>query len=354
MITPKRAYFGIFVAFILRNPVAQSGAGGKLVFCLLTSFFFGTYPVFAQKSSTSAENSSTAIASGQSKVVVITGARFCYPLVQKWIDDYTRINPEAQIVIEARGSADPAKYDILVEVFEPDEIVKKNNQYIHVARYPVLPVANSKSRFAKVYADKGLNQDLIRQLYFHDAFADKEKEIEIKAPYTIYTRLQKAGAPIVFTRYFGFEQKDIKGKAIAGADEHLLKAILRDTTAVSYLPLPLIFDRGTGLPFQGLTVLPVDLTGNNRVNEDEKFYANAASVIRRLESEESKSIHNLPIGNVHLSINKTSASPESIEFLRWVISNGQKDIHDFGYLVPEPGRFELEKLDWLVTEKNKQ
>src|SRR6187455_1724823 len=46
------------------------------------------------------------------KYVVITGVRFAYPLVQKWIDDYNKENPDVQIIIESRGSADPAKYDI--------------------------------------------------------------------------------------------------------------------------------------------------------------------------------------------------------------------------------------------------
>ena len=48
------------------------------------------------------------------KYVVITGVRFAYPLVQKWIDDYNKENPDVQIIIESRGTADPAKYDLIV------------------------------------------------------------------------------------------------------------------------------------------------------------------------------------------------------------------------------------------------
>lgn len=273
----------------------------------------------------------------QGSVVIITGARFSYPLLQKWIDDYNKTNPDAQVIIESRGSADPAQYDVLAEVYDQDPSVKASREYIYVGRYAVLPVANSRSSFSKIYADKGLNKDLINQLFFHDTYSDR-KEQAVKAPFTVYTRLQKAGAPIVFTRHFGFEQKDIKGKAIAGSDENLLKALLRDSSAVTYLPLTLLYDHTSRKQVSGVTVLPVDANGNGRVNDDEKFYDNLDNVIQHLEG--SRDLKNIPVAYLHLSVDKENAKPEAIEFLRWVRVNGQKDLHDFGYLNPDENRDE--------------
>jgi phosphate transport system substrate-binding protein len=287
------------------------------------------------------------------KVVVVTGARFSYKLVQKWIDEYYKVNPNVQILIESRGSADPAKFDILAEVYEQEDEVRKSREYINVGRYAILPVATQNSAFAKIYTEKGLNTELISQVFFHDIFADKEKQKEVKAPFTVYTRLQKAGAPIVFTKYFGYEQKDIKGKAIAGSDEHLLKALLRDTTGVSYLPLPLIYDQQTKKPIAGLAVLPVDINGNGKVNDDEKFYDDLNTVISKLESEDAKDIKNIPIEYLHLSVDKQNASPEAIEFLKWVNENGQADLHEFGYLAPEAKRFEKEKFNEFASKRGK-
>ncbi len=287
------------------------------------------------------------------QVVFITGVRFAYPLVQQWIDEYNKVNPDVQLVIEARGSADPAKYDILIEAYEPDGGQAKNRELIHIARYAILPVANSKSAFAKTYGTKGLNKDLINQLFFHDIFADKEKEKEIKAPYSIYTRLQKAGAPVVFAKSFGYDQKDIKGKAIAGSDEHLLKAILRDSIGVSYLPLTLIYDHASGKSVDGITVLPVDLDGNGKINDEERFYDNLTTVVQRLEEKPLKDINNIPVEYIHLSVDRTTVSPEAIEFLRWVVHNGQNDLHDFGYLKPEPSRFEAQKFEQFASKRLK-
>jgi phosphate transport system substrate-binding protein len=283
------------------------------------------------------------------KVVVITGARFAYPVVQKWIDTYNLTYPDVQIIIESRGSNDPSKYDLLVEVYEQDEATKKSRDYVHIARYAVLPVANSTSAFAKIYSDKGLTKELINQVFFHDIFADKENEEKIKAPYTVYTRLQKAGVPTVFTGYFGYQQKDIKGKAIAGADEHLLKSLLRDTTGVSYLPLTLAYDHVTRKPIDGITVLPVDLNGNGRVSDEEKIYTTLDNVIEKIETAKAKELNNIPVGYLHLSVDKSTTNTDAIAFLRWVLEHGQEDLKRFGYLKPEPAK--LEKSEELASKR---
>ncbi len=295
----------------------------------------------------------TAESRKQNKVVAITGVRFAYPLVQKWIDDYNKINPEVQIIIEPRGMADPSKYDILIEAYEPEAEVKKKRDYVYIGRYAVLPVANSHSEFSKIYSKKGLNQDLIKQLFFHDIFSEKENEEKIKVPFTIYTRLQKAGAPITFTKYFGYEQKDIRGKAIAGSDEHLLKAVLRDSVGLSYFSLNLIYDQATGKPHQGLTVLPVDLNGNGKVNDEEKFYDELSTVVQRIEEKSQKEIKNIPMEYLNLSVDKEGSSPEAIAFLQWIIQNGQNDLHAFGFLKPEQSRLEKEKQSEFVLKGKK-
>ena len=308
-------------------------------------------PAWAQNGND--KKSTTESESGTSpKVVVVTGNRFSYKLVQKWIDDYRKVNPEVQIIIESRGSNDPANFQILAEAYPPDEAVRKNREYINVARYAVLPVATSNSEFANRFSDKGLNEGLIKQIYFNDIYADKEKLEHIAAPYTVYTRLQKAGVPLVFARYFGFQQRDIKGNVIAGADEHLVKALLNDPNGVTYLPLTLAYDHQTRKPNQGISVLPVDLNGNGRVNDEEKFYADLDKVIEQLESKQADELKNIPIEYLHLSVDKQTTSPESVAFLKWVSENGQRYLHEFGYMLPETKYLEEARSNEFFSKNN--
>jgi phosphate transport system substrate-binding protein len=314
---------------------------------ILIGLLFGTATLANAQSPTEKNVAEEAISP---KVVVITGNRFSYKLIQQWIDDYNKVEPDVQLIIEARGSNDPAKYQILAEVYPPEESFKQNREYIYVARYAVLPVANSNSGFAKFYTDKGLDRDLIRQIYFNDIYADKENQKKVKAAYTVYTRMQKAGVPFVFAKYFDYQQKDITGNAIAGADEHLVKAVLRDSTGITYLPLPLIYDLSTKQTIAGLTVLPVDINGNGRVNDEEKFYTTLESVITKLEDSRSTGIKNIPIEYLHLSIDKRTASAEAVAFLQWVNENGQRYLHDFGYLLPESQHYDKATFDEFASK----
>lgn len=284
-------------------------------------------------------------------VVIVTGARFSYKLVQKWIDDFNKVNPNIQIIIESRGSSDPSQYDVLAEVYEHDPSIKETREYVYVGRYAILPVANDRSEFSRTYKKKGLTTELIKLIYFNDVFADQEKAAKIKHAYTCYTRLQKAGVARVFAKYFGFDQKDIKGNAIAGSDEHLLKAILRDSVGISYLPTPLIFDPLTKRPVRGLSILPVDVDGNGKVNDEDRFYSDLPAIIQKLESTNPKDIANVPIEYLHLSVDR-EASPEAIAFLKWVIEHGHDDLNDFGYLKPETSRLQRDRFEEFARGVN--
>jgi len=202
--------------------------------------------------------------------VIITGVRFAYPLLEKWIQDYKAVNPSTEVIIESRTINDPAKYDLLIEAYEQDAAVKETRDYLNFGRYALLPVANASSAFATTYGKKALTKNQIKQVYFHDILAEKNEDDEIKTPVTIYTRLRKAGAPTTFAHYYGYEQQNIKGKAIGGADEHLIKALLKDSTGVSYASLNLLYDRQTRSVLPGLSIIPVDQDDNNRVSEAEK------------------------------------------------------------------------------------
>lgn len=267
--------------------------------------------------------------------VVVTGVRFAYPLVQKWIEEFNAVRPDIEIVIESRSASDPAQYDILIEAYEQDEDVRATREYLHIARYAVLPIANSESEFAKVYGRKGLTTALIKQLYFDDLLADKDQQEKIEAPYMVYTRLQRAGTPRIFAKYFGYTQDDYAGKAISGADAHLVQAVIKDQTAISYAPLSLIYDLESSLPQEGIAVLPVDLNGNRRVTDDERIFGSLADVLGYLEQATDKTSRNIPVDYLHLSVQKITSNKAALEFIKWVAANGVNDLNAFGYLSPD-------------------
>ncbi|HEV8515170.1 MAG TPA: hypothetical protein VGQ59_17935, partial [Cyclobacteriaceae bacterium] len=218
--------------------------------------------------------------------------------------------------------------------------IKDSREFFYFGRYALLPLANSTSEFAKNYGNKGLTEKQIKEVFFQDVFADKKNQERISYPLTVYTRLQRAGAPITFAHYFGFEQQNIKGKAIAGSDEHLIKALLKDSTGVSYATLGLLYNQETRKVLEGITVIPVDQDGDGRISNDEKKVSDVDDLITKLESRELK---NIPVEYLHISISKTNTNQEALNFLTWAFGQSQDDLHHFGYLKPEPKRYQKEK-----------
>ena len=235
---------------------------------------------------------------------------------------------------------------MLIEAYEPDAQTKNAREYLYLGRYALLPVANANSAFASEFGEKGLTSELIKQIYFNDIYADKKKQKEVNSPFTIYTRLQKAGAPITFAKYYGYEQANIKGKAISGADEHLVKALLKDSTGISYNVPGLLFDLKTRRPLSGLTIIPIDADDNGKVSGDERFYDNLDTVLEKIESGELK---NVPVEFLHLSIAKNSTNDEALKFLQWVAANGQAALSEYGFLKLDSKRLQAEKAKFDVA-----
>lgn len=274
--------------------------------------------------------------------VIITGSRFTYPLVEKWIAEFKKEYPDVPFRIIARGglNVDSANLIINAHKLHPEEI-KGGNYVVNIGRYALLPVANAKNPLVKEWQKKGLKEKQLKKLFFkkYDPFASeeetKEKDKDAYKP-VIYTRAQKACAPITFASNYGFVQDDIVGKPIGGDDKHLILAIEKDTNGLTYGNLNLIYDVATRLPKEKLAVAPIDLNGNGKLDEEEaSAYANLDNLIARLEKGKTSEI---PVEYINISYPaQVIESNRNISlFLDWVLTKGQKFNHELGFLDFEP------------------
>lgn len=282
--------------------------------------------------------------------IMLSGARFTNAIFEYWIVEYQKEHPGIKIRIENKGAQEYANADIIVHGLEPDKSeMDKKRKYIPIAKCAIVPVANAESPFARIYGEKGLDREEIKQVFFYDPIEQEEKK-PIKTPFTVYTRVQKAPSPTVFASNFGYEQQDLHGRAIAGADIHLIKSILRDPQGITYAPISLIYSSETGKPLEGLQVIPVDFDDNGKVSADERFYHELSIVLKNLENSKSK---NIPVADIWVSILRETAKPEAIQFLQWVLDKGQVSLKQYGYLNPEPKALQKDRslLDQMVLNQ---
>lgn len=267
--------------------------------------------------------------------VLITGTRFTYPLVEKWISEFKKSNPGAEIGLLPKGSTESATLKINAYQI-PKEELKADAEYIHLNRYVLLPVANSNHPLKQEYLKKGIKDKDIKQLFFEgdDEFASEKKKDKNKnsafVP-TIYTREQKSCAPTAFANYYGFDQDNIKGKSITGDDKFLIQAIKKDSSGITYNNLGYIYDLSTRAVVEGITVIPFDLNENGKLEAEENFYGSLDEVLNNLENGKKSAI---PVEHVNISFSKEDAAKNNTLklFLKYVLTEGQQFNHQYGFL----------------------
>lgn len=283
--------------------------------------------------------------------IIITGSRFTYPLIEQWITAFKEVHPEVQFKIIPRGgpNVDSANLVFNAHKLRPEEI-KAGYYTINIARYALLPFANSKNPAVGQWQKKGIKEKDLKKIYFkkYDPYTTQEQESKEKAKDknayhpVVYTRAQKACAPIAFASHYGFEQDDILGKPIGGDDKHLITAVERDSNGISYNNLNLLYDANTRLVKKNLSIIPLDLNENGRLESEENFYEKLDDVITKLETSKIPEIP-LEYVNILYSTQTIENNANVVLFLEWVFAAGQKYNHQLGFLEFEAGSLEKQK-----------
>lgn len=268
--------------------------------------------------------------------VLITGSRFTYPLVEKWLAEFKKKYPdvEARILPRRSASADSANLIINAHKLLPDE-KKAGYETTNINRYVLLAISNSNNPLNEKFLKKGLKEEEIKELFFEKEIFEEEgrksKKKEKEITPTIYTREEKACAPTAFANRYGYVQDNFKGNRISGDDKFLIYALKKDSFAITYNTPGYVYDLKTRKVQEGITVLPYDLNNNGKVEQDENFYSSLDQLIEKVENNNSTS---LPIEYVNISypkaINKDNKNLKL--FLDFILTEGQKFNHEFGFL----------------------
>ncbi len=268
--------------------------------------------------------------------ISISGAFALYPITVKWAEEFRKLHPKVKFNISA-GGAGKGITDALSNLVDiglasrdisPEE-VKKGAYTIYVTKDAVVPTFNTGNPNAAALLAKGVKRDQFLNIFVSGGIKDwKQVAGKVSVPIHIYTRSDAAGAAETWAKYFNKKQEDLLGVAVYG-DPGLAQAVKKDVTAIGYNNLEYLYDLKTRKQVEGVHVLPIDLNGNGKIDADENFYATIDELTNAIATGKYPSP---PARNLGFLFKGKPKKKELVEFVKYVLTDGQKFVDENGYI----------------------
>ena len=286
----------------------------KIALTIAVLFSISISNIWAEETSTNA-----------SSVRYVKAPRFARPLVEKWITEYAKTQPDVEFQI-AKGNQNQDNIALNI-VFDNQNTEREEfSHVVYFGEFAVLPITASGSEAAKVLEGKHLNSKKLKQLYFlNDDFDEDIKKNKQFEKLVIYSGSNASSVATSFAHNFGEESSNFRGKRISGDDLFLNTALVKDPLGVSFNALPNIFDLKSRHIKENLTIIGIDVKKSL-----EDSFSDKATRDELILARENGKVSEVAVEKIGVSFN--IADDAVNQFLSWVLAQGTKYNHEYGLL----------------------
>lgn len=274
---------------------------------------------------------------GLSGTISISGAWALYPMVVRWAEEFNKIYPDVRIDIAAggagKGMADAlgraVDIGMVSRSIHPAEI-ERGAWWVSVTKDAVVPVVCEANPVLDRLIAAGVTREIFASIWIAgeaEAWGDVVKG-GASQPLRVYTRSDACGAAQTWAQYLGGNQEDLIGVGVYG-DPGLADAVRRDALGIGFNNINYVYDADTKKPVAGIRVIPIDLNANGTVDEDEDFYGDRDAIVTAIAEDVYPSP---PARDLHLVSQGRPSKPAVVEFLSWILTEGQAYVHEAGYI----------------------
>lgn len=268
--------------------------------------------------------------------VRISGAWALYPMVVKWGEEFMKLNPGVRIDVSA-GGAGKGMVDTLSGLVDIGMISREIRQeeiaqgavFVPVVKDAVIPTANAANPVLnRGLLSKGMMKRNFVALWMEGRSISWGEIAGTKSSekVQVYTRSDSCGAAETWARYLGGVQEDLKGVAVYG-DPGVADAVRRDRNGIGYNNLNFAYDANTGLPVEGIVVIPIDINENGKVDPQEDLSTKEKAV----HAVQSGVYPSPPSRELYIVVYREFKGI-SKEFARWILTEGQTYVEETGYI----------------------
>lgn len=284
---------------------------------ILANLFFATLFI-----SVSAQNNNT-------NTVYIKSSRFVSPLIEKWINEYNKVNPHTHLKIaDISVKSENIDLELILSDNETNDFSDDRN-ILFFGRYAILPVTGKENPLSDQLKKKRLNTERLKELFFEkDIFDEEYRSSGSKHNAIVYSGNGTTSVSSTFASHFGYDQSRLKGKKISGDDIFLINAVLKDQAGITFNALGNIFDLNDRKLKNGISILPLDVK-----KEFREHFTGSSDLDNILTILETESIDIIPTENIGFKYDPQKK--DVTDFLTWVLQEGKSYNHAYGILNPD-------------------
>lgn len=273
--------------------------------------------------------------------ITLSGAFALYPLAIQWADEFHRLHPDVDIDISAGGAgkgitdvlADQVDIAMVSRELKPAEEERGAFAYA-VAKDAVVPTINATNPVYKELMQTGLTQEAAKGLWdgtilsWGEVLAISQKlagagsaaSSSSSAKVNVYTRSDACGAAETWAKFLGAKQEDLKGTGVFG-DPGIAETLQKDVNGIGFNNIGYAYNDKTHKPMKGIAILPIDVNNDGKIEPEERFYDTMEQLMAAISEGKYPSP---PARNLYLVTAGKTKNPVVREFLKYVITKGQK------------------------------
>jgi phosphate transport system substrate-binding protein len=286
-----------------------------------------------------------------SGTISISGAWALYPMVVKWAEEFQKVNPNIRIDVQAGGAgkgmtdalAGMADFGMVSREVHLEEAAK-GAFVVAVTKDAVVATVSSKNPLLPDILKKGFERRQFVDIWIGGKITTWGEALgtAAKEALHVFTRSDACGAADTWAAYLGKKQEDLGGVGVYG-DPGLADAVRRDPLGIGYNNVNFAYDAKTLRPVDGIAIIPIDLDSSGTIEDAERIYDTRDSLTQAI----ARGVYpSPPARDLYLVSKGKPVKEASIEFLRWVLVEGQAFVPETGYirLSEEKLKEGLEKL----------
>jgi len=273
----------------------------------------------------------------------VSGAFALYPMMLKWGEEYQKLHPKVNFDIQA-GGAGKGMTDALgglVDIGMVSRAITKAEEekgayWISITKDAVVPTVNKNNPVIAQLKSNGIKRDIFEKIYINETiktWGQATGNAAVTYKINAYTRSDACGAAETWAAYMGkYKQENLKGVGVNG-DPGVAQAVREDKLGIGYNNIGFAYDANTKKPVEGIEIIPLDLNGNGKIDQNESFYGTLDEIVEAIGAGKYPSP---PARDLNLV---TNGKPAGIvnDFIKWTLTDGQKYIPEQGYIVLPQG-----------------